>query len=595
MLKKITKCNDNNLAIAYYRYSSHAQNEASIEQQREAAARYASAHGFTIVREYEDKAISGRTEERPGFQLMLSEIGKIKPAALILWKTDRLARDRVTSAIAKQTIRNSGCVIHYVAEAIPQDSAESVLMEGLLESMAEFYSEQLRQNIVRGMNHNAEQCLYNGRRILGYKPEEGKKAGKRIEIDPKTAPIVQRIFADYASGKPLKTIVTELNEQGLRSVKDGAFTINSLRRILHNEVYTGVYKHGDIIIPDGIPALVSKEQFAEVQARFAANKRTAAQQRACYEDEEAPRYWLTGKLYCGYCGESMQGMSGTSRNGAKYYYYSCSNQRRKKCHKKPIKKAVIEWLVIKVLRSYIEDQERLASLAVDAADHYKRYYADTGYLESLQADLKETEKALYNLVRAIEAGIFSETTRARLTQLETRKKALNEAIEVEKVKRSMMQDEHSIGAYFKQYENANLDDPEARDFVLNYFVDKIYVYDDHIEVTGFYSEDRCLIEWEEYKEGIDYNILPNWLLEEFDTLAQSSTKAESDELLFLAFGLCGKGDDLRTQKFCHLLMGVANFVLVCEVCTVRYRPQLSFLYAFIVSTPSKHESFSSVN
>lgn len=106
---------------------------------------------------------------------------------------------------------------------------------------------------------------------------------------------------------------------------------------------------------------------------------------------------------------------------------------------------------------------------------------------------------------------------------------MNEAIEVEKIKRSMMQDEHSIGAYFKQYENANLDDPEARDFVLNYFVDKIYVYDDHIEVTGFYSEDRCSIEWEEYKEGIDYNILPNWLLEEFDTSARSSTNGEKSE------------------------------------------------------------------
>lgn len=68
--------NDNNMAIAYYRFSSHSQNEASIDQQREAAHKLAAAKGYTIVKEYEDKAISGTTEERPGFQLMLSEVGK---------------------------------------------------------------------------------------------------------------------------------------------------------------------------------------------------------------------------------------------------------------------------------------------------------------------------------------------------------------------------------------------------------------------------------------------------------------------------------------------------------------------------------------
>ena len=86
--------NDNNLAIAYYRFSSHAQNEASIDQQRELAHAWAEANGFKIVREYEDAAISGTLEERPGFQQMLSEVGKIKPNTLVLWKTDRLGRDR---------------------------------------------------------------------------------------------------------------------------------------------------------------------------------------------------------------------------------------------------------------------------------------------------------------------------------------------------------------------------------------------------------------------------------------------------------------------------------------------------------------------
>ena len=86
--------NNNDLAIAYYRYSSHAQSDSSIEQQREAAQKYAAARGLKIVKDYEDQAISGTTDQRPGFQLMLAEISQIKPNALIIWKTDRLGRDR---------------------------------------------------------------------------------------------------------------------------------------------------------------------------------------------------------------------------------------------------------------------------------------------------------------------------------------------------------------------------------------------------------------------------------------------------------------------------------------------------------------------
>ena len=141
--KNKTSKNDNNLAIAYYRYSSHSQNELSIDQQRAQAQKYAETHGLQIVREYEDKAMTGTNDDRPGFQQMLSEVGKIKPAALILWKTDRLGRDRYDLAISKKKIRDAGCEILYIAEALPTSTPEASLMEGLLESMAEFYSKPL--------------------------------------------------------------------------------------------------------------------------------------------------------------------------------------------------------------------------------------------------------------------------------------------------------------------------------------------------------------------------------------------------------------------------------------------------------------------
>lgn len=92
--RKKTKLNDNNLVIAYYWFSSHSQNEASIEQQRKLAHTWADANGFTIMRKYEDAAISSTTYARLQFQPMLSEVAKVRTHTLIMWKTDRLGHDK---------------------------------------------------------------------------------------------------------------------------------------------------------------------------------------------------------------------------------------------------------------------------------------------------------------------------------------------------------------------------------------------------------------------------------------------------------------------------------------------------------------------
>lgn len=318
-------------------------------------------------------------------------------------------------------------------------------------------------------------------------------------------------------------IRNELNNQGLRSVRGDKFTVNSLRNILHNEMYTGVYKYGDIVIEDGVPALITKAQFANVQERFALNKRRGSQIAAEIADEDAPRYWLTGKLFCGYCKESMQGVSGTSKTDEKHYYYYCKSQRHGKCKKKPIRKAVIEYLVQNALRLLLRDTENVAYLAHEAAEYYKSHYVDTGYLEGLESDLKVVDKALDNLIKAFEKGFFGDRLQERMTELENRKKALTDTIAAERIRREAIEDEHAIYAYFQKFLNANLDDPEVRDTVLEGLVDKIFLYDGYFEITGFYSDDRTVIEWDEVEDGqTEYSgfIEP---ADEFDDFAVGST------------------------------------------------------------------------
>ena len=497
-MKKQFKQNNNNNAICYYRYSSHAQNEQSIDQQRELARKYADQHGYVIVKEYVDAAQSGRDETRSQYQLMLSEVKIIKPAALIIYKTDRLARDRYELCIAKHEIRKAGCAIECVAEPnLNPDDPTSIFIEGMLDAQAEYYSANLQQNVLRGLNFNAENCYYNGQKILGYTTEEimvragGNKRKQVYVIDPVTSPVVVRIFNNYADGKPLKQIADELNAQGLRTSRDNLFNINGLRHILKNRMYIGEYSYNGIVVPGGVPRIISDELFDAVRRRFELNKHKSKPVLVEGDTRPEPRFWLTGKLFCGECKESMHGISGTSKTGRIHYYYACKNHRRHKCRLRNCPKDLIENCVVEVLRAFLQDTENLASLAVDVSDYARKTYSDDSYLLSLQAELKKTDQELNNVVNAIKQGLFSKIIQNTLSELEIKKEALEEAVETEKVKLALAFDDHSIKRYFEMYAHADFEDEETRNRIFEYFIDKIYVFDDKLIIDMFYSDDHA--------------------------------------------------------------------------------------------------------
>lgn len=105
--------------------------------------------------------------------------------------------------------------------------------------------------------------------------------------DETTSPILRRIFLECASGKPLTAIAEDLNNQGLHTVLERKFNINGLRYILKNRAYIGEYAYDDIVIPGGIPRLISDELSEEVQRRLELNKHVAVKQK---KEMDEPRY-----------------------------------------------------------------------------------------------------------------------------------------------------------------------------------------------------------------------------------------------------------------------------------------------------------------
>lgn len=362
--------NDNKLVVGYYRYSSASQNEKSIEQQRNLVHRWARDKGLEVVQDYEDPARTGRNTERREFQRMLRELPTIRPAYVAVWKNDRLGRDRRDLLETKQVIRLAGARLHYVEGLSPTDDPDSILIEGINDSVAENYSRQLSVNIRRGVAYNAENALANGHKIFGFVIGPDKK----YQRDEETAPVVAEMFADYAAGKSMQRICDAVNGKGIRTVRGFEFTPKALNKLLKNRAYIGEYSYAGHVVPGGMPELVDEATFEQVQKMFARNKRRGAKSKAelAALGGDAPDYWLTGKLFCEQCGASMEGVSGTSKTGRKHRYYYCLAQRKKKCEARPVRKDDLEARVVEVVESFLDDTEMLASLAVDMADHYGR-------------------------------------------------------------------------------------------------------------------------------------------------------------------------------------------------------------------------------
>lgn len=499
--------NPGNNAICYYRYSSDAQRDVSIAQQKEAAHDYAKAHSYHIIKEYDDHAYSGTRDDRPGFQLMLHEVEMLRPAYLILWKTDRLSRDRIDAVIAKKHLRECGVKIVYVAESIPDDDeATQILMESIYEAMATSFIVSHRKNVVRGMTYNAENALYNGVKIIGY----SGKPDHKYEIDETTAPTVRRIFKEYSEGVPMQKICNSLNNAGLRTLHGNPFTVNSLRNILMHRAYIGEYKFGNVIIEDGMPRIIDDETFQKAQARLEANRRGGkGAVKKLHPEMEIGDYWLSGKLYCGLCGGTLQGVSGTSKRGRLYYYYSCLNHRKHRCSLKNQRKELFEKIVLHTLDNLIHASAFRLLVAQECYAYYQKQNDDNGaYEASIKSQLKEVEGKLNNILKAIEAGVINNTTAERMNALERQKSMLNDELLTEQNRKKHSLQLSTIVKFLDGFVG-DINDADTRRKLLELFVDKIYVYPDKLVLSFYYSDDKRELPFEETAKliGIQQDIL----------------------------------------------------------------------------------------
>lgn len=420
---------------------------------------------FVVIDEYCDRAISGKTDNRPMFQKLIKDSERGHFDAVIMYTLDRFARNRYDSAIYKAKLKKNGVKIFYAKQPMP-DTPEGIILESVLEGYAEYYSENLARSIRRGMKENALHGIAMGTPVLGYKIVD-----KKFEIDPVGAKAVQAIFTMYAEGKSQNDIVQYLNEQGYKTSRGNAFNKNSLSRILRNDKYIGVYRFDDVVLEDAVPPIISRELFEKVQALFKHNYAARARNKSI-ED-----YLLSTKLFCGHCGSNMVGESGTSKSGKLHYYYKCANRKRKhNCDKKVEKKDWIEKLVVQYTVENVLTDENIELIATRAMELIEKELQDTSVLVSLQEMLKETNKKIKNLLTAIEQGIFTSTTKGRLEELEAERRDLEGQIAREEMKKPLLTKER-IMYWLASFKKGDINDIEYQRRVIDTLVNSVYLYD----------------------------------------------------------------------------------------------------------------------
>lgn len=455
--------------VIYARYSSEKQTEQSIEGQLRVCHEFAERNNYNIVNEYIDRAMTGTNDHRPAFQQMIEDATKKEFEFVLVYKLDRFSRSKYDNAIYKHKLQQNGVKVISATESI-SNTPEGALMEGLLEMFAEMYIKDLSEKVKRGMRES----ILKGNFIGGIPPFGFKVVDNKLVIDDKNALAVRFIFNEYTNGTPIKQIIQVLKEKGYVNYNGKNLTYGNVNQILSNKKYIGIFDNGIIQNINYCQPIIDNNLFEKAQQRLKINKHCPAKYKAKKE------YVLTSKIFCGYCGESMVGVSGTSRNGTTHCYYTCSQRwKHHNCKKENEPKEILENDIFNTIKSKLTKKY----INFIAKQIHSQYNSDniqnvmTDYNKQLNNVEKELDKCFNAFYNAQNEDMRIRLNKKADTLTIQKQDILNE---IKKLK-AVQQVQHSQGYFTKvltEFTKGDLNDINYQRRLLN-FIDCIYIFDDY--------------------------------------------------------------------------------------------------------------------
>lgn len=453
-------------AVIYARFSSSAQREASIEQQINVCMAFAEREGYNVIQTYSDRALTGRTDRRPQFLQMIKDARKGRFCAIIVYALDRFSRDKYDSARYKHELRQNGVRVVSATEPI-SDNPSGILIESVFEGLAQYYSAELAQKIRRGYEDNAKKCLASGSVPFGFR----RSPDGHYEIMPEEAEIVQEIFRRVGSGETYADICRDLNARGIKTRHGAAWNRSSFNTILRNERYVGTYISKYNIQEDAIPQIVDKDLFYKVQ--------TVSHTKHGPRRTPNGYYSLTGKLFCGLCGEAMTGTSGTSKSGKLSYYYTCKGHRAHQCDQRSYPRDALEDTICRAIWDDVLSDDAIRWMAHQTILDQDKLRPDSD-LDLARLSLADVQTQKANILNAIKAGIFTASTKDELLRLEQEEADLSDKIRQAEKLLEDQPSEDDIISFLELFREGYSDPDFTRSGLLDAFVTRAEVHADHL-------------------------------------------------------------------------------------------------------------------
>ena len=457
---------------AYARYSSDLQRETSIDDQITVARTYAERHGWTVIDQhiYSDAGITGASlEGRPGIQALLKAAATAPPPfeVLLVDDTSRFARDTADAIRAVQQLTFCGVRIIFISQGLDTASEQAETLVAVHGVVDQLYIRELKHKIKRGLRGQLDRGFHTGSKTYGYRSVKvfdpsGRRdgngpvvIGKRREVDPGQALVVQQIYQWYVDGLSLPKIVDRLNRTGVPTSCDTPWNKHRLERILRNERYLGRQIWGQTtfkrrpgtnkVVPRTLPRdewhvaerpelrIVDDELWHAAQARRESLRTTynipfgsngGRGRKGLYSP-----HLLVGLTRCGTCGGAISivaGGSGSPRYGCPRSWHdgidACDNRMT-------IMSKVVDPLILKALQDELLRPEWVDEITKAVTnDVQARLNQEPARRVALSSQRAAVARKLDSLLAAAEDGIPFASLKARIGEPEAEIRQIDEEL-----------------------------------------------------------------------------------------------------------------------------------------------------------------------
>lgn len=479
---------------SYIRYSSHNQDDGfSVEYQLAEIEEFVIKHSLELHKNHIDAAQTGtKVAGREAFFELIHAVQEGAVDVVVVYKLNRMFRNAYESQKYRKLFKKHGVKLMSVTQQIDEETSAGRLMTNVLSDIDQYQSETISDHVKSSMREMVRQGFVAGGPVpFGYTTESiqhGKKVRKKYVIHEEESKAIKSIFQYFADGFSLRFIQNYLADDGYLARKGKPFSVQTIARILKNDFYIGTRRYDtegydELVIENAVPAIIDMSLWHRVQERKEANKRTEPRKKK-------DLYALTGKIFCGLCGEHFFGMRSASTQNGIYYdyqYYICSKRKGyQTCDCNRIRKDYLQQQTINAIKENILNDESIKRLAKDIVALVD------GSPDSLSKEIKrlnkrknEIEKNIDTLLEMRLAGEMSaDILKRKSVVLEAEQtEILNKLFALNEQQRTAITVESVVDYLNSMLEKVDTADEDILKNIFDNFVEKIVITNERVDVS----------------------------------------------------------------------------------------------------------------